>query len=441
MRFILKANERQVYNMSGKMSKSQIWVPLLLVFAVAFIGAAVAEEVQDPTVPIKNLQYQSADIKSVLTHLADYGGVNVVIAPEVSGTVTIKLRDVQWRSAMDIIGRTYDLAVVDDESYIRVLKAENYRKEVTENERHKKETRELAELQTKIVKISNSTSDDVVKAVKSLMTERGVATSDSRSNSIILQEVPDNMDIVLHYISELDKPAKQIRISARLLEIFTEDAQELGIDWSASGTYTTESGLSYPQEVGVNALRNTDYVAQYKVTALQHGWSADAVVQAIVQSNKGRIIAHPEITTLDNMEAKIQMGQKIPVKQFDESGNVVIKFEEVGTILLVTPHLTAENQILMELAPERSTYQFDPNGVIINTSNARTTVIVNNGQTAVIGGLTTEDEIESEIGVPILKDIPIIGNLFKYTNTRVEARDLIIFVTPTIVDSDLAMGG
>ncbi len=428
--------------MSGKMIKSLIWVPLVLILAFAVIGTSVAQEESDPSAPIKNLQFQSADIKSVLTFLADYGGVNVVIAPDVAGTVTIKLRDVKWRAAMDIIGRTYELAVVDEkDGYIRVLPADAYRKEITEIEKHKKETMELAALDTKIVKISNSTSDDVVAAVKSLMTERGVASSDSRSNSIIIQEVPGNMQNLLDYIAELDKPAKQIKISARLLEMFTNDQSELGIDWSAQGTYTTESGLAYPQELNVNALRTTDNAVQYKVTALQHGWTADAIVEAIVKNDKGRIIAHPEITTIDNKEAKIQMGQKIPVKQFDEAGNVVIKFEEVGTILLVTPHLTAADQILMELAPERSTYQFDPNGVIINTSNAKTNVIVNNGQTAVIGGLTTEDEVETEIGVPILKDIPLIGNLFKYTNKRIESRDLIIFVTPTIVDSDLAMGG
>ena len=134
------------------------------------------------------------------------------------------------------------------------------------------------------------------------------------------------------------------------------------------------------------------------------------------------------------------MGQKIPVKQFDESGNVVIRFEEVGTILTVTPHITAENQILMNLRPERSTYEFDPNGVIINTSNALTNVIVSSGQTAVIGGLTTEDEVESETGVPLLKDIPLLGRLFKSTNKRMESRDLVIFVTPTIVDEELAQG-
>ena len=419
--------------------KALIWASLLLIMLFAVNITAFAQEEKDPSLPIKNLQFQSADIRSVLTFLSDYGGVNVVVAPEVDGTVTIKLKDVKWRTAMDIIGRTYDLAVVDEaDGYIRVLPAKNYRTEVTEQEKHKMETRQLAELETKIVKISNSTSTDVVKAVQSLMTDRGTASSDARSNSIIIQEVPSNLANVLEYIKELDKPAKQIKISTRLLEIYSENVEELGINWSASGTYTTESGRSYPQSGEVNALRTTDYGGQYKITALQHGWSVDAIVEAITQSDKGRIIAHPEITTIDNKEAKIQMGQKIPVKKFDESGNVVIEFEEVGTILTVTPHLTAENQILMELAPERSTYQFDPNGVIINTSNARTNVIVNNGQTAVIGGLTTEDEVESEIGVPILKDIPLLGRLFKYTNKRIESRDLIIFVTPTIMGDDLA---
>jgi len=248
------------------------------------------------------------------------------------------------------------------------------------------------------------------------------------------------MDRVISYIDELDKPAKQIKISAQLVEIYNEDLEELGIDWTVSGSYTTETGRSYNQTGHVEADRSPDVVGRYSITALQHGWDATAIVEAIVNSGKGKIIAHPEITTIDNKEAKIQMGQKIPVKQFDESGNVVIKFEEVGTILTVTPHITAENMILMHLMPERSTYQFDPNGVIINTNNAETHVIVANGQTSVIGGLTTEDEVETEVGVPLLKDIPLLGHLFKYTNKRSEVRDLVIFVTPSIVEQDLAMG-
>ncbi|HEX2896913.1 MAG TPA: secretin N-terminal domain-containing protein [candidate division Zixibacteria bacterium] len=415
---------------------------VFIIVSLGLLAVVFAQDNESPEEPIKNLQFQSADIRSVLRFLADYGNVNVVVAPEVDGTVTIKLSNIHWRTAMEIIGKTYDLTVVDESAgYIRVVTSEHYRKEQSEAEKHKKEQRELVELETRIIKISNSGSDDIVKTAKSLLTERGEAISDSRSNSIILREVPANLERVVGYINELDKPAKQIKISSQLLEVFTNDLNELGISWDAQGTYTRSSGVSYPQSGEVLTKRNSDVAGRYTINALQKGWSVELIVEAIVSSGKGKIIAHPEITTVENKKAKIQLGQKVPVKQFDESGNVVIKFEEVGTILNVIPHITAENQILMYLKPERSTYQFDPNGVIINTSNAETNIIVENGQTAVIGGLTTQDEVSSEIGVPVLKDIPIIGLLFKYKQTKTESRDLVIFVTPTIVEEDLAMGG
>jgi type II secretory pathway component GspD/PulD (secretin) len=116
---------------------------------------------------------------------------------------------------------------------------------------------------------------------------------------------------------------------------------------------------------------------------------------------------------------------------------VVITFTEVGTILRVTPHITSENRILLKLKPERSSYTFDANGVIINTNNAETNVVVENGQTAVIGGLTTQEEIKNYTGLPILKDIPLIGYLFRYTKTQIANRDLVIFVTPTIVTEQM----
>ncbi|HUV31571.1 MAG TPA: secretin N-terminal domain-containing protein [Acidobacteriota bacterium] len=407
---------------------------------LVFLVSVTAQEGKDPEALIESLQFQAADIHSVLTFLADYGGVNVVVSPKVEGTVTIKLSNVHWRTAMDIIGRTYDLAVVDEgDGYIRVLPSEDFRKEVTESNKHSQEQRQLVELETKIVKISNSTAEDIVKTVNSLMTERGQATADVRSNSIILQEVPDNMATVLEYIGELDKPSRQIKISAQLLEISSQGLEEIGVSWTSEGTYTTNSDRSYTQTGQVDAEAKSA-VGRYTLGSIRPGdWTLNGFIEAIVSEGKGKIIAHPEITTLDNTEARIQMGQKVPVKQFDESGNVVIKFEEVGTILVVTPHITAENQVLMHLQPERSTYQFDPNGVIINTNNAETRIIVENGQTAVIGGLTTQDEVESVDGVPILKDIPVLGALFRHSQKRTESRDLVIFVTPSIVEDDLAM--
>jgi type II secretory pathway component GspD/PulD (secretin) len=183
--------------------------------------------------------------------------------------------------------------------------------------------------------------------------------------------------------------------------------------------------------------RVSDPTGTYTFATVQGDFDIEGTVSALVSTNKGKIIAHPEITTVDNGEAYIQMGQRIPIKQFDESGNVVITFEEVGTILRVTPHITSEDRILLQLKPERSSYTFDANGVIINTNNAETNVVVENGQTAVIGGLTTQVEMKTRVGLPILKDIPYLGYLFRYTRNEIANRDLVIFVTPTIVTEEM----
>lgn len=414
---------------------------VLAVIVLAMSVVAQNEQPRDATAPIKNVEFQGSEIQAAMTFLADYGNVNVVVAPDVTGTVTIRLRDVNWRDAMDIIGRTYDLAIVDDQAgYIRVMKSESYREELTKQREHEANQIKLVPLETRIVKIQNSVAGDMVETVQNLMTERGKAVADMRSNSLVLQEVPDNLPVVIEYIAKLDSPAKQIKISAQLLEISSDGLEELGVNWMLNGSYVSASGNRINQTGEVMAPEGmSDPIGRYSVQILAHDWNLDAFVEAVVKSGKGKIIAHPEITTVENKQARIQMGQKVPVKQFDESGNVVIKFEEIGTILTVTPHITAENQVLMHLRPERSTFQFDAAGVIINTNNAETNVIVSNGQTAVIGGLTTQDEVETEYGVPLVKDIPLLGLLFKFTTKKTESRDLVIFVTPTIAEGDLAM--
>jgi type IV pilus secretin PilQ/predicted competence protein len=415
---------------------------LLAATAAGISGTALAQE-QDPLAPIENLSFQAAEIRSVIRFLADYGQVNVVVAPDVKGTVTINLRNVMWDQALKIIGQTYNLAIVfdEEEGFIRVLPSEQYRKEQTEIDQHKLQQETLARLEVKIVRLANTSASEIAESVKSLLTERGKVEGDEHTNALIIQEVPDNLERVVGYIKELDKPARQIRISAQLLEIYNTEDFETGVDWTATGTYEPNDARSITQ----TGTQTGDLVAQklisYSVGALQRGWGIDAVVSAILKEGKGKIIAHPEITTVENKEARIQMGQKVPVKQFDEAGNVVIKFEEVGTILKVTPTITADNQVLMHLIPERSTLEPDPSGIIINTNNAETHVVVNNGQTAVIGGLTTQDEVESVSGIPILKDVPLLGILFRYKTKSLENRDLVIFVTPTIVESDLADTG
>jgi len=428
--------------MKKKFVEKYLQIALALCMLLSIFGMVVADT-GNPLAPIDNLSFQGAEIRSVIRFLADYGKVNVVVAPNVSGSVTINLRNVMWDQALKIIGETYNLAVIFEEKdkYIRIVPAEEYRKQTSENEKHKFEQSNLVRLDVKIVRLSNTASADITESVQSLMTARGKVNSDDHSNSLIIQEVPDNIERVIEYIKELDRPARQIRISAQLLEIYSNDAFELGVSWDASGGYQPNPDRSITQSGTQLGDRAADKFISYTLGTVGRGWDLNATISSIVTEGKGKIIAHPEITTIENKEARIQMGQRIPIKEYDEAGNLVTKYEEIGTILKVTPHITADNQILMHLKPERSTLEPDAAGIIINTNNAETNVVVYNGQTAVIGGLTTQDEVESESGIPVLKDIPLLGTLFKYKTKSSETRDLVIFVTPTIVDNDLADSG
>ncbi|MCK5126584.1 MAG: type IV pilus secretin PilQ [candidate division Zixibacteria bacterium] len=417
-----------------------VQILFVVLFLLTMLASVTSGDTPDPKQPIKTVNFQAAEIRSVIRFLADYGQVNVVVAPTVAGNVTISLSEVTWQNALEIIGRTYDLAIVYEDSagYIRILPSTDYRKEMTEERRYTVEQKKLADLDTRIIRINNSTAASIVDAVQSLLSERGKATADPRTNSIIMQEIPENMERVLEFVTTLDQPPRQIRISAQLLEVSSRELFELGIDWTMNGATgsTLSDGDAETNHTTTQSLERVGGAAagSFWIKTVKDDWNLEARVSALVSEGKVRIIAHPEITTIDNSEARIQMGQKVPIKQFDQSGNTIITFEEVGTLLKVTPHITSENRILMHLLPERSTYEYDPNGVIISTSNAETNVVVMNGQTAVIGGLTTQDEVESEVGIPILKDIPFLGSLFKYVKKEVQNRDLVIFVTPTIVD-------
>ncbi len=415
-------------------SSTLIVAALLLVF----LSAPTVRAQDDPNAPIKNLSFQNADIRTVLGFLADYGQVNIVTSPEVQGNVTFSLKKVDWRQALDIVCKTYSLTAVDEAGYIRVTPTKSYLDEVTTLEKHKFDKEKMVELNTAVMKIDNASADELAKTVTPLLSERGKVQTDKRTNNLIVRDVPGNIEKIEKLIGDLDKPTRQIRIAAQMIEVSTTALQELGVDWTLNTSRTVSSKENYTtkSEQALNTV--TDPAGTFTFTTLQKNWDLTAKVSALISDGKGKIVAHPEVTTVDNKEARIQMGQRIPIKQFDQSGNVVITFEEVGTLLKVTPHITSENRILMMLKPERSSYEYDANGVIINTSNAETNVVVENGQTAIIGGLTTQNIISNRSGIPGLKDIPFLGYLFSYTQKKVENRDLIIFVTPTIVEGSLA---
>jgi type IV pilus assembly protein PilQ len=444
-------------------------VGCLILFNVAAIrsqhGIEVVPGDQSNPQLIKTLSLTNADIKSVLVYLSSYGGVNIVSSPAVTGTVTVRLSNVTWRDALDIILQTYGLVKIESGNYIRVLKAEDYYAENSALQKSLQDVENTKPLNTQIISVKYNVASQIKTAVKGLLSTRGNVDTDERTNSLIIRDLPENLVRVDDLIQVLDKETQQIKISAQLLEVESGFLRELGVDWrivnqdflpevQAQPGATTPPSTLFPDnppyqdfsrgEASQNGSKefSGDKLGQFSISKLvtvDHGllkgtYDIGSVLATVESSNKGKIIAHPEVTTLDNVEAYIQMGQKIPIKQFDPSGNTIITFYDVGTKLRVTPHVTSENRILLHLIPERSSYQFDPNGVVINTQNAETNVVVENGETAVIGGLTNQEINNQKVGLPLLKDIPIIGILFGYTKKQVTTSDLVIFVTPTIVD-------
>jgi type IV pilus secretin PilQ/predicted competence protein len=392
---------------------------------------------QDKGIPALNLQ--DADIHSVLSLLADYGGVNIVASPQVDASVTMSLKDVTWRQALDILLKTYSLSGVEEPGYIRVLPTQDYLNEQRQIEKHKSEQKSLISLETEVISIKHGTASDMVKGVRTILSQRGTVDTDDRTNSLVVRDLPENIEKVRQLVKTLDKETDQIKISTQLLEIESGSLTELGIDWSIISTESAElmEGDKPSATFDQTTNRVSDPTGTFTFATAEADFDLEGTISALVSTSKGKIVAHPEITTVDNKEAFIQMGQRIPIKQFDESGNVVITFEEIGTILRVTPHITSQDRVLLRLKPERSSYTFDANGIVINTNNAETNVVVENGQTAVIGGLTTQEKRETHSGLPILKDIPLLGYLFRYTKDEVVDRDLIIFVTPTIVTDEM----
>ena len=417
-------------NTTKVLTKGVLFLGALLLLVLS--AGPAQTQVEDQK--MRSLVFQSADVRSVFSMLADRGKTNIVVSPSVTGQITISITDVTWKQALDIVTKTYSLMAVEERGYIRIVPIKEYLVEQGELEKRIAEQKLLTPLEVRIIPVFNASATDMQKAVKSMLSERGKVEIDVRTNSLIVNELPKNIDRVAEFVQKLDLETKQIKISTQLIEIENRHLAELGINWSA--TYQDNSRGADLEEATIqqNANQTSSPIADIQLKTSSLAWpDVQARITALVSDGKIKIVSHPEITTVDNKEAIVQVGQKIPIKQFDASGNTVITFYDVGTVLKVIPHVTAENRVLLQLRPEKSSYQFDPNGVIINTSNAVTNVVVENGQTAVIGGLTTKDERKSNIGIPILKDIPLLGYFFRYTRKETVDKDLVIFVTPTVV--------
>ncbi|MBK6918667.1 MAG: type IV pilus secretin PilQ [Deltaproteobacteria bacterium] len=425
------------------------------------------------------IELQDAPIKDVLLLFSDIGHVNIIAGKGVEGSVTMKLNSVPWDQALDIILRSLTLGSTRDGNVIRVATVEDL-----ENERRAAIERAAARVQqkpleTKLVPVSYATVDEMVPKVQSVLSPRGTVTPDTRTNTLIIMDVAENIALAENLVGQLDTQTPQVLIEARIVEARTTFARNLGVQWGfdfiASPGTGNPTGLLFPNSVGVGggatgrpvdsrglilpgAAANPNYAVDLPIpvgtgTGGAIGFSFGSIsgnlntnlrLSASESTGEIRIISAPKIVTLDNSEAQIEQGVQIPISQVSAQG-VNTRFVRATLGLKVTPHVTNEGAVLLDVVVEKNEADFVNTGArgdpTILTKQAQSRMLINDNDTAVIGGIYTRSKAVNFDKIPWIADVPIIGWFFKQKAEADQRSEVLIFLTPKIVNRASSIGG
>jgi type IV pilus assembly protein PilQ len=425
------------------------FIHFAVLVSVFIIGAipALAQESAAPAeavAPVEDsfrgrpisLDVQEAEISTVLRSLAGFSGTNIVASPRVEGKVTVKLEEVPWKDALGIILRAHNFDYVEEQGIFRIDTAEDLRQEKLSIERARKQVEDLEQLKLGLVTLSFANANEVKDALEQMLTERGNIDVDVRTNSLIVNDVEDRVAIIVDMAGQLDTKTPQVEINARLVDLDTRAVRDLGINWGVSNFQSPGNNLAGELNIS-NPLQNP--AGDLTVGTVQDWGTLMLKVEALENDNRATLISNPVITTTDNREASILVGQKIPLIVSDEAGNAITQLTTIGIQMKVTPHINSENRITLDVHNEVSDLSSQATvqgGVIINTSESDTRVLVENGETAIIAGLIRKIDGKLESGIPVLMKIPLLGGLFRHTTDTRVSRELVVFVTPTIVEDE-----
>jgi len=383
-----------------------------------------------------SLEVQDAEIGTVLRSLASFSGSNIVASPRVIGKVTVKLEQVPWIEAMEVILRAHNFGYLEENGVYRIDTSEELRQETLAVERSRKQVEDLEALDLGLVTLSYANATEVKDALDKMLTERGSIDVDVRTNSLLINDIFDRVGMISEMATRLDTPTPQIEINARLVDMDLTATKQLGINWSVANFKPSGHNLAGSMVID-NSMQNPS--GDLRVATVQDWGELMMKVEALERNNKAHLISNPVITTTNNREASMLVGQKIPLIVADEAGNAITQLTTIGIMLKVTPHINSDEMITLDVHNEVSDLASQATvqgGVIINTSESDTRVLVENGETAIIAGLIRKVESNLTSGIPVLKDIPLLGMLFRHSSKTVDSRELVIFVTPRIVTND-----
>src|SRR3972149_1302770 len=398
-----------------------------------------------------SLDFQDADIVPIFRLLADISGYNIVVSPEVKGKLTMKLINVPWDQALDIILKTFSLGKSFEGNIIRIAPHTVFARESDEAVKAKEAELKAISLETKIFPISYGDVTVVEKAIKDskMLSPRGSISTDKRTSSLTIYDVAAVFPQVENLLITLDKPIPQVLIETRIVEISETDASDLGIQWGISHPTGSKPfrGLTGNS---AGPFTGDDFIIDFPTPSSGAGiafgilnttrtMGLDLQLSALETMNRSRIISNPRVVTTDNEKAVITQGVSRPFRKVDvASGQVSVEFKDIVLISEVTPHITPAGSInlivLLKKEDVIDTINIDGNEVPITSKvESNTKVLIQDGETLVIGGVLRKTERETTSGVPGLMNIPILGWLFKGKTMTEEKTELMIFITPKIV--------
>jgi type IV pilus assembly protein PilQ len=406
------------------------------------------------------LDFQGADLRSVLRTFAEISGLNIVIDPSIQGAVDVSLRDVPWDQALDIILKANKLGYSVDGTVVRIAPIQILAQEEEERRKLTDAQALSGELRILTVPLSYAKADLLVGILtRSALSARGEVQVDTRTNTLIIRDLPDRLQSAAELVKTLDRPQPQVEIEARIVQTTRDFARAIGVQWGFNGRVDPALGntlpLAFPNsgsirgglggaqgpggvDTGINlpAPAPTSAVG-IALGAVNGALNLDLALSALESSGRGRLLSTPRVSTQNNIEAEMTQGVQIPI-QTVANNTVTVSFKDAALTLRVTPQITASNTIIMRVFLENATPDFSRavNGIPpIDTQRAVTTVLVADGETTVIGGIYVSLEQASNDRVPLMHRLPLLGWLFKRDINSDESRELLIFITPRITRS------
>ncbi|UVM00086.1 type IV pilus secretin PilQ [Pseudomonas atacamensis] len=405
-----------------------------------------------------SLNFQDIDVRSVLQLIADFTSLNLVASDTVQGGITLRLQNVPWDQALDLVLKTKGLDKRKIGNVLLVAPADEIAARERQELESQKQIAELAPLRRELLQVNYAKAADIAKLFQSVTSaeakvdERGSITVDERTNNIIAYQTQDRLDELRRIVAQLDIPVRQVMIEARIVEANVDYDKSLGVrwggsvqnkgNWNASGVNGSSSTIGTPGSTGTNSpfvdmgtVNNTSGIG---IAFITDNVLLDLELTAMEKTGNGEIVSQPKVVTSDKETAKILKGTEIPYQEASSSGATSVSFKEASLSLEVTPQITPDNRIIMEVKVTKDEPDYlnkvqDVPPIKKNEVNAK--VLVNDGETIVIGGVFSNTQSKVVDKVPFLGDVPYLGRLFRRDVVSEKKSELLVFLTPRIMNN------